>query len=161
MMRTFLTALLLIVLGISGVWAAEPTVMALHDTPLKAWQGKIVLLNIWATWCGPCRAEIPTLDRLQAHLGSDRFEVVALSIDRAGVGVVARFFEEIGTEHLRTFIDDSGKVARDLKVFGLPATLLIGRDGRELGRLVGPAAWDTPKMIAFLKVVIANQNERN
>mgnify|MGYP003661775318 FL=1 len=104
---------------------------------------------------------MPTLDRLQAHLGGDRFEVVALSIDRAGVSVVAEFFEEIGIEHLRTFIDDSGKAARDLKVFGLPATLLIGRDGRELGRLVGPAEWDTPEMIALLKTVIGNQQERN
>ena len=152
--------------------------MPLHDTPrpvpevaftdgegepltLDAWRGKIVLLNIWATWCGPCREEMPTLDRLQARLGGDRFEVVALSIDRAGVSVVAEFFEEIGIEHLRTFIDDSGKAARDLKVFGLPATLLIGRDGQELGRLVGPAEWDTPEMIAFLKAVIANQQERN
>ena len=120
-----------------------------------------MLLNIWATWCGPCRAEMPTLDRLQARLGSDRFEVIALSIDRAGVGVVAEFFEEIGIEHLRIFIDESGGAARDLKVFGLPATLLIGRDGRELGRLVGPAEWDTPEMTAFLETLIANQQERN
>lgn len=177
-MRTFLTALFLVSLSLSGVRAAEPPAMPLHDTPrpvpevaftdgegepltLDAWRGKIVLLNIWATWCGPCREEMPTLDRLQARLGGDRFEVVALSIDRAGVSVVAEFFEEIGIEHLRTFIDDSGKAARDLKVFGLPATLLIGRDGQELGRLVGPAEWDTPEMIAFLKAVIANQQERN
>tara|TARA_R110002096_G_scaffold80612_6_gene188759 strand:- start:1488 stop:1991 length:504 start_codon:yes stop_codon:yes gene_type:complete len=165
-------------LSISGVPAAGPPVMPLHDRPravaeiafadgegepltLDAWRGKIVLLNIWATWCGPCREEMPTLDRLQARLGSDRFEVVALSIDRAGVGVVAKFFEEIGIERLRIFIDESGGVARDLKIFGLPATLLIGRDGRELGRLVGPAEWDTPEMIAFLETVIANQQERN
>lgn len=152
--------------------------MPMHDTPravpeiaftdgegepltLDAWRGKIVLLNVWATWCGPCRAEMPTLDRLQARLGGDRFEVVALSIDRAGVRVVAKFFEKIGIKHLRIFIDDSGKAARDLKVVGLPATLLIGRDGRELGRLVGPAEWDTPEMIAFIETVIANQQERN
>ena len=177
-MKTFLTALLLTALGISGVRAAGPPAMPLHDTPrpvpevafadgegepltLDTWRGKIVLLNIWATWCGPCREEMPTLDRLQARLGGDHFEVVALSIDRAGVRVVAKFFKEIRIEHLRTFIDDSGKAARDLKVFGLPATLLIGRDGRELGRLVGPAEWDTPEMIALLKTVIANQQERN
>ncbi|MAT64020.1 MAG: TlpA-like protein disulfide reductase [Gammaproteobacteria bacterium] len=177
-MRTFSAVLLLMALSISGVPAAGPPAMPLHDTPrpvpeiaftdgegeprtLDAWRGKIVLLNIWATWCGPCRAEMPTLDRLQARLGSDRFEVIALSIDRAGVGVVAEFFEEIGIEHLRIFIDESGGAARDLKVFGLPATLLIGRDGRELGRLVGPAEWDTPEMTAFLETLIANQQERN
>lgn len=177
-MRTLSTVLLLMALSISRVPAAGPPTMPLHDTPravpeiaftdgegepltLDAWQGKIVLLNIWATWCGPCRAEMPTLDRLQAHLGGDRFEVVALSIDRAGVRVVAKFFEKIAIEHLRIFIDDSGKAARDLKVVGLPATLLIGRDGRELGRLVGPAEWDTPEMIAFIETVIANQQERN
>lgn len=123
---------------------------------LADWRGKIILLNVWATWCVPCRVEMPTLDRLQARLGGEDFEVVALSIDRAGVGVVAKFFQKIGIGHLRIFIDDSGKAARDLKVFGLPATLLIGRDGLELGRLIGPAKWDTPEMIALIEAVVSN-----
>lgn len=157
--------------------AAEPTAVPLHDTPqplpdiafanergnaltLDRWRGKIVLLNVWATWCGPCRAEMPTLDRLQAELGSDRFEVVALSIDRAGVDVVREFFEEIGIEHLGVFVDKTGKAPRDLKIFGLPGTLLIGPNGHELGRLIGPAEWDTPAMIAFFEGVIAEYTEK-
>lgn len=171
-MRILPTVLLLAVLGLPGAKAAEPVGVPLHETSrplpvlaftdaegrprtLADFRGKMVLLNIWATWCGPCRREMPTLDRLQARLGGDRFEVIALSIDRAGIGVVRAFFDEIDIENLRIFIDESGRAARDLKILGLPATLLIGRDGRELGRLVGPAEWDTPEMIAFFETVIA------
>jgi thiol-disulfide isomerase/thioredoxin len=170
-------SLLLGALLSAGVVSAEQSTMPLHERPqplppiaftdesgrpltLDDWRGKVVLLNVWATWCGPCRAEMPTLDRLQAELGGDRFEVVALSIDRAGVGVVRKFFDEIGIEHLRIFVDDTMKISRDLKIFGLPATLLIGPDGRELGRLIGPAEWDAPDMIAFFRTTITNDKQR-
>ncbi|MPY76151.1 MAG: redoxin family protein [Alphaproteobacteria bacterium] len=118
---------------------------------LADFRGKVVLLNIWATWCGPCRHEMPTLDRLQAELGGPGFEVVALSIDRAGIDVVTEFYSEVGVDHLAKYIDESGKAARQLNAVGLPTTLLIDRDGREIGRLVGPSEWDTPKMVAFLR----------
>ena len=177
-MKTIAIALFGLFLSLAGVAAAEPGTMPLHEASqplppiafadesgnpltLDAWRGKVVLLNVWATWCGPCRREMPTLDRLQARLGGDRFEVVALSIDRAGVGVVRRFFEEIGIGHLRIVIDESGRAARDIGVFGLPATILVGPDGRELGRFVGPAEWDTPEMIAFFETIIADQLEGN
>lgn len=94
---------------------------------------------------------MPTLDRLQATLGGPEFEVVALSIDRAGLAPVARFFAEIGVSRLRVFIDESGKSVCELGAYGLPITILIGRDGREIGRLVGPAEWDQPEMVAFLR----------
>lgn len=123
---------------------------------LEAWRGKVVLLNVWATWCGPCRKEMPTLDRLQGRLGDERFEVLALSIDRAGIDVVKRFFDEIGIAHLRPHIDESGRAGRELGAFGLPATILVGPDGRELGRVLGPAEWDTPEMIAFFEEVVAD-----
>lgn len=152
--------------------AEGPNAVPLHDTPLPLpaisfadengnaltldrWRGKVVLLNVWATWCAPCRHEMPTLDRLQATLGSERFEVVALSIDRAGVRVVRRFFDEIGIQHLGIFVDTTMKASRDLRILGLPGTLLIGPNGRELGRLIGPAEWDTPEMVAFFEGVIA------
>jgi hypothetical protein len=102
---------------------------------------------------------MPTLDRLQGLLGGDRFDVVALSIDRAGVGVVRRFYDQIGVEHLAIFIDETGRTARDLKVFGLPATIILGPDGRELGRLVGPAEWDTPEMIDVFKTLVAKHQK--
>lgn len=124
------------------------------ELTLADFSGKIVLLNIWATWCGPCRHEMPTLDRLQGELGGDDFEVVALSIDRAGPNVVRKFFDEIGVKHLSLYIDESGKAAHALKAIGLPVTLLLNRKGQEIGRLVGPAEWDAPEMIAFFKTVI-------
>lgn len=162
-----------LVLGLfssSGTMSAGPSAAPLHDTPqpLPAisftdengnpltpdfWRGKVILLNVWATWCGPCREEMPTLDRRQAACGSERFEVVALSIDRAGV--VRRFFDEVGIAHLGIFIDQTMRASRDLRIFGLPGTLLIGPDGQELGRLIGPAEWDAPEMVAFFKAVIA------
>ncbi|MDA1089803.1 MAG: TlpA disulfide reductase family protein [Proteobacteria bacterium] len=118
---------------------------------LSDFQGKLVLLNIWATWCVPCRREMPTLDRLQAKLGGPDFEVVALSIDRGGVEAVNKFYNEIAIKNLKTYIDSALKATRTLKVVGLPTTLLIDNDGREIGRLVGPAEWDTPEMISFLR----------
>lgn len=114
-------------------------------------KGKTVLLNIWATWCVPCREEMPTLDALEAELGDPAFEVVPLSVDRAGPEVVRKFYAEIGIEHLGLYIDTSMRASFALQAPGLPTTLLIDSEGRELGRLVGPAEWDTPEMIAFLK----------
>jgi thiol-disulfide isomerase/thioredoxin len=175
-MKAGTLAIVWILLGVAIAPASASTSIPLHETPkpvpeisfhdeqgnaltLEAWRGKIVALNIWATWCGPCRAEMPTLDRLQGLLGGDRFDVIALSIDRAGVGVVRRFFNEIGIELLAIFIDDTGRSARDLKVFGLPATIILGPEGRELGRLVGPAEWDTPEMFDFFMALIANHQK--
>jgi hypothetical protein len=86
---------------------------------------------------------------------------VALSIDRAGPGVVRKFFSEIGVNNLRIFIDQTMKASADLKVLGLPSTLLLGPDGQELGRLIGPAEWDAPDMIAFLRSVITKSQKGN
>ncbi|NUS22592.1 MAG: TlpA family protein disulfide reductase [Mesorhizobium sp.] len=118
---------------------------------LADFSGKVVLLNIWATWCAPCRKEMPTLDRLQAKLGGPDFEVVALSMDRGGPDKVKNFFTEIGIEHLALNIDTSGKAMFTLGALGLPMTLLIDREGKEIGRLIGPAEWDSPEMVAFIR----------
>jgi thiol-disulfide isomerase/thioredoxin len=153
---------------VSGAASGSGPVMSLHEAPqpipdirfqdgesrsltLADFRGKVVLLNIWATWCGPCRREMPTLDRLQATLGGPDFQVVALSIDRAGMKVVSAFYAETGIEHLARYIDESGRTTQPLKVPGLPTTLLIDREGREIARHVGPAEWDTPAMVAFFK----------
>lgn len=124
---------------------------------LADFRGKTVLLNLWATWCAPCRKEMPTLDRLQMKLGGSDFEVVALSIDRAGVDAVRKFYGEIEIMRLAVYIDTGGKAARDLGIVGIPVTLLIDRTGLELGRLVGPAEWDAPEMVGFLKSAIADR----
>lgn len=117
---------------------------------LSSFRGKMVLLNIWATWCPPCRAEMPTLDRLQAKLGGPKFEVVALSIDQGGTFVVRTFYDEIGIKALRIYTDHSGQ-AFTLGVIGVPATLLIDRTGRELGRKLGPAEWDSREIVKLIQ----------
>ncbi|WP_341702045.1 TlpA disulfide reductase family protein [Ferrovibrio sp.] len=167
-----LTLLLLFVPGLSDAAqssdALVPPGFAIHDRPrpihqvefvthdgsatnLSDFRGSTVLLNIWATWCPPCREEMPSLDSLQSRLGGKGFQVVALSIDRAGMPAVETFFRESGIRFLSPFLDSSGKVSRALGITGLPTTLLINTTGQEIGRLVGPAQWDAPEMIAFLE----------
>jgi len=131
-----------------------------RSVSLKDFRGKFVLLNVWATWCGPCRKEMPTLDRLQAALGGERFQVVALSIDRSGVAAVQKFYAETGVRHLAFFIDTTGRAGGNLGLLGLPGTLLIDPQGGEIGRLIGPAEWDSPEMIAFLESQIARPGDR-
>jgi len=121
---------------------------------LKEFRGKTILLNIWATWCLPCRKEMPTLDKLQAELGGDKFQVVALSIDVAGPNAVRKFFAEFNIRNLALYIDQTNRSAADLGVVGLPTTLLINENGQELGRLVGPAEWDSPEMRDLLQKYI-------
>ncbi|QND64686.1 TlpA family protein disulfide reductase [Mesorhizobium loti] len=118
---------------------------------LADFSGRVILLNIWATWCAPCRKEMPTLDRLQAEIGGPDFEVVALSMDRGGPDKVKKFFTEIGIEHLALSIDTSAKAMFTLGAPGLPMTLLIDGEGKEIGRLIGPAEWDAPDMVAFIR----------
>ncbi|RWB52618.1 TlpA disulfide reductase family protein [Mesorhizobium sp.] len=126
---------------------------------LAAYSGKVVLLNIWATWCAPCRKEMPTLDRLQAELGGPDFEVVALSMDRKGPDAVKKFFAETGVTHLALNIDTSAQAMFTLGAVGLPMTLLIDRQGKEIGRLIGPAEWDAPDMVDFIRGRIAANRE--
>ncbi len=122
---------------------------------LKDFRGKTVLLNIWATWCGPCRREMPTLDRLQAQLGGERFQIIALSIDRSGQSAIQKFYGDTGVRNLVLFVDTTGRAGGILGLVGLPGTLLIDPEGREIGRLIGPAEWDTPEMVAFLEAQVS------
>ena len=128
-----------------------------HKLNLTNFRGKVVLLNVWATWCVPCREEMPTLDALQAQLGGGDFQVVALSIDQAGFPAVQQFFAEYGITHLKPYLAESLRVAAALAVYGLPTTILIDRNGRELGRRVGPAKWDSSDSIAFFQSIIAKK----
>lgn len=110
---------------------------------LKDFRGKTVLLNLWATWCAPCREEMPSLDRLQTALGSGTFEVVALAVDRTGVQSVKKFLDETGVKSLKLYIDTTTRSGSALKAIGMPTTILIDPEGREIGRLPGPAEWDS------------------
>jgi thiol-disulfide isomerase/thioredoxin len=125
---------------------------------LADFRGKVVLLNVWATWCVPCRREMPTLDRLQAKLGGPDFQVLPLSIDRNGFEAITKFYAEVGVKHLAMYLDSGTEAASTLGAVGLPTTLLIDRDGREIGRLVGPAEWDSPDMVAFIRGYLRTQS---
>jgi thiol-disulfide isomerase/thioredoxin len=109
---------------------------------LDAFKGKVVLLNLWATWCAPCRKEMPDLDRLQGALGSEKFLVVAISIDRTGVNGAKAFLDKVGVKRLEAYADETMRSSSALRVVGMPTTLLLDLDGREVGRLTGPAKWD-------------------
>jgi thiol-disulfide isomerase/thioredoxin len=120
-------------------------------------RGKYVLLNIWATWCVPCRKEMPTLDRLEAKVGGPDFQVVAVSIDRGGAQAVRKFYADIGIRNLAVNVDAKGEASFKLAAVGVPTTLLIDREGREIRRLVGAAEWDGSDMVEFLKSIIARK----
>jgi thiol-disulfide isomerase/thioredoxin len=128
---------------------------------LADFRGKVVLLNIWATWCVPCRKEMPTLDRLQAKLGGPDFEVVTLSIDRGGADAVRKFYAAVGVKNLAITLDAKGEAPFKLGTVGVPTTLLIDREGQEIGRLIGAAEWDSPEMVEFLKSKIAQKDSRS
>ena len=114
---------------------------------LAAFQGKVALVNLWATLCAPCRREMPALDRLQAALGGDDFVVVPISIDTADPARPAAFLEEIGTKNLPLYTDRTTRIFEELKAkslaVGLPVTLLLDRNGCRLGHINGPAEWDS------------------
>lgn len=124
------------------------------EVKLSDWKGRVVMLNLWATWCAPCRHEMPSLNRLQEQFGSDQFEVVALSVDRKGLAASAKFLEETKASSLGLYVDKSTDALQTLGVIGLPATLLIDRQGREIGRLLGPAEWDSDEAKALIKAAL-------
>ena len=128
-----------------------------NPVTLDKWKGKVVLLNIWATWCPPCVKEMPTFDRLQKRLGGDFFQVIVLSIDEGGTKLVKKFFEKTRVKNLDIHMDPTFKAASALNVIGLPTTILIDVKGREIGRLVGDSEWDTPEMVSFFKEITADQ----
>ncbi len=128
-------------------------------TTLSAQRGKVVLLNLWATWCVPCREEMPALDRLQAQRGSKDFEVVAVAQDRGGRAKVEKFLAEIGASRIAPYVDVSMKSGRAWGAIGLPTTILIDREGREVGRLVGEAAWDSPDALALIDALIREKTK--
>ncbi|MEM0923447.1 MAG: TlpA disulfide reductase family protein [Pseudomonadota bacterium] len=107
--------------------------------------GKIVLMNFWATWCPPCRAEMPSIDRLAGAVAGDDIAVMAVSTDRGGRDKIDRFFEEIEVEYLAIYRDKKSELARDAGAMGLPITIILDRQGREIARLIGEAEWDSPE----------------
>ncbi|MCP5081021.1 MAG: TlpA family protein disulfide reductase [Alphaproteobacteria bacterium] len=126
------------------------------EMKLSDWKGRVVMLNLWATWCAPCRHEMPSINRLQEEFGSDQFEVVALSVDRKGLEASAKFLKETKASALKLYVDKTSDALQTLGVIGLPATFLIDREGREIGRLLGPAEWDSDEAKALIKAALGS-----
>ena len=118
---------------------------------LSDFRGRPVVLNIWATWCVPCRKEMPSLDRLQAKFDPSKLLVLTLSIDLKGAPVVNALYEELGLHSLGVYVDTTGGAASRLGMPGVPGTLLLDAEGREVGRKLGPAAWDSPEVAEILR----------
>jgi thiol-disulfide isomerase/thioredoxin len=124
---------------------------------LADFHGKLLLLNLWATWCGPCVAEMPSLDRLQAALGSADFQVLPISVDRGGASTVTDFYDQHRIAHLGVYVDPANRLAQHMSVSGLPTSFLVGADGRVVGALVGGTDWDTPDARALIGYYLKNQ----
>jgi thiol-disulfide isomerase/thioredoxin len=124
---------------------------------LADFRGRVVLLNIWATWCGPCKAEMASLDRLQSDLGGADFIVLPVSIDRGGGPSVALFYGERELTHLGVYLDARSALADRMGIDGVPTSFVIDRQGRLVGKLVGATDWDTPEALALLRRYIGER----
>lgn len=125
---------------------------------LADFRGRTVLLNLWATWCVPCRAEMPALNTLQEKLGSDRFEVVAVNIDTRDPEKAIQWLAENGIDRLASYSDPQAKIFQTLrsdgKAFGMPTTILIDTEGCALGHLAGAAEWASDDAVALVRAAI-------
>ena len=126
------------------------------EVSLAQFTGKIVLVNLWATWCEPCLREMPSLERLQSRLG-DKIVVVAISEDRGGSKTVEPFIGKLGLKSVKIYLDPKSAMERAFKVQGLPTSFLIDREGRVLGRVEGAAEWDKPKLLGILKSFLGDE----
>ncbi|KUJ76426.1 thioredoxin [Ruegeria marisrubri] len=117
---------------------------------LADYRGKYVLLNFWATWCAPCRKEMPQLAELQAEFGGDRFEVLTLATGRNSPAGIKKFFAENGISNLPRHQDPKQAVAREMGVAGLPVTVILDPEGQEIARLLGDAEWNSDSAKAII-----------
>jgi thiol-disulfide isomerase/thioredoxin len=148
--------------AVAGVPKALPTLTFQdgHGTTktLADWRGRTVLFNLWATWCVPCRKEMPALDALQGKLGGPEFEVVSVNIDTRNLDKPKAWLEEVGVKRLGYFADSSAKVFQDLKAigkaFGMPTTLIVDPNGCEVATLAGPAEWASDDAIRLVTAAL-------
>jgi len=126
------------------------------EMTLAAYDGQIVILNFWATWCAPCREEMPHLSALQEAVGSEDIQIVTIATGRNPPPAIVAFFDEIGVDNLPLHRDPRQELARDMGVLGLPATLILDRTGVEIARLQGEANWADENALAMIGVLLAD-----
>jgi thiol-disulfide isomerase/thioredoxin len=147
--------------GLQRLREADATLPAITFTDAEGkahspadFAGKGLVINLWATWCPPCVAEMPALDRTAAALAADDILVLPVSSDRGGLNTVQGFYERTGIRHLRIWLDPRGAAARALGARGLPTTVIVDRQGREKARVEGDAAWDAPEFLAAIRRLV-------
>lgn len=124
------------------------------EMTLDAYAGQFVVLNFWATWCAPCRDEMPQLSNLQATLGGDALQVVTVATGRNPPPAIDRFFAEVSVDNLPKFVDPRQSFARSMGVLGLPVTVIIDPQGHEVARLQGEADWSSESALAIIQALI-------
>ena len=161
--------------GIEALKAGEMRKLVVHSEPAAVEQvaftakdgterlladsdGKVRLVNFWATWCAPCRIEKPSLDALQREMGGADFEVIAIATGRNDPAGIERFNEEVGVTELATNLDPKSAVARAMNVPGLPVTIVLNREGQEIARLMGGADWDSESARAIISTLVATES---
>jgi thiol-disulfide isomerase/thioredoxin len=179
MFRMFLASVLYLALcaganaqDMSGLLTGEMRGLVLHDAPqpaselpflrvdgtegsLSDYEGRHIVLNFWATWCAPCREEMPSLQNLHDTLAGEDFAVVTLATGFNQPQAIRRFFEETGVTDLPQYRDINQQIAREMGVFGLPITVILNPEGAEIARLRGDAHWDSPEAIAVIEAMLA------
>ncbi len=135
--------------SLQGFFRADGTPVTLAE-----FQGKTLLVNFWATWCAPCRAEMPSLNALQQQLGGEDFAVVTIATGRNPLPAINKFFTETEITDLPILLDPKRLLSRDMSVFGLPASIILNADGEEVARLTGDADWAGEDAAVFLRAVM-------
>lgn len=132
-----------------------------EEISLASYKGKGIVLNFWATWCAPCVREMPQLDRLSAFVKDNNIEVLTVSEDRKGLVSAPKFYKTHNLNDLPVLADPKGRLMRAFSAPGLPLSVLINKQGQEIGRVVGPAEWDSVEIVAFIRNCLAAPNQTN
>ncbi|MCA0929909.1 TlpA disulfide reductase family protein [Ruegeria profundi] len=140
----------------------EPVEFQLEDdggtATIEDYKGKYVLLNFWATWCAPCRKEMPQIAELQEEFGGDKFEVLTLATGRNSAAGIKKFFEENGISNLPRHQDTGSAVAREFGVIALPITVILDPEGNEMARLIGDAEWNSDSAKAIISTLVGAES---